>query len=171
MNNNVKNIYTSKITGIALCCAGMLFVFAVAMLSSCTLEMSDNGHLDGYWQLTTVDTLTNGKSEDVRERLLFLSVEKDLLRLCDQGNATVDCYCRFEKTSSSLRIYNPYRNDRPNATHKSGIVAHFRIRKPRCHLRHRKTLVGYNDSFRQTSAAALQKAIGSRIPHAIGFRS
>ena len=114
MNNNVKHTYTSKITGKALCCAGMLFVFAVAMLSSCTLEMSDNGHLDGYWQLTTVDTLTNGKSEDVRERLLFLSVEKDLLRLCDQGTATVDCYCRFEKTSSSLHIYNPYRNDRPN---------------------------------------------------------
>ena len=114
MNHNDNHTHTIATPRTALRCVGMLTVIAFLMLCSCTLEMSDNGHLDGYWQLTTVDTLTNGKSEDVRERLLFLSVEKDLLRLCDQGTATVDCYCRFEKTSSTLRIYNPCRNDRPN---------------------------------------------------------
>ena len=86
-----------------------LFIF-----TSCSLEMSHNGHLDGFWQLTRVDTLASGKSVDVGDKLLFLSVECDMLRLSDQATATVDCFCRFELGNTTLRIYNPCRNDRPN---------------------------------------------------------
>ena len=44
-------------------------------------ETSDNGCLDGFWLLSEVDTLQNGKSENVRQQMLFWAVQGDLLQL------------------------------------------------------------------------------------------
>ena len=40
--------------------------------SACTIEMSDNGDLDGYWHLEQVDTLaTGGKLNLSKERVFW----------------------------------------------------------------------------------------------------
>lgn len=52
-----------------------LILMLVGMLvlcfqSACTIEMSDNGDLDGYWHLEQVDTLaTGGKLNLSKERV------------------------------------------------------------------------------------------------------
>ena len=33
------------------------------LLTSCTIEFSDNGKLDGFWQLRAVDTLENERPD------------------------------------------------------------------------------------------------------------
>ena len=57
-----------------------LFVF-LPLLSSCTLETSKNGKLDGMWLLTTVDTLATGGSSEVRESLITWSFQVHLMQL------------------------------------------------------------------------------------------
>ena len=62
-------------------------VLAVAafVFSACSnFEASNNGNLDGFWQLTTVDTLTTGRSADVSHYMIFWSVQGGLIELSDR---------------------------------------------------------------------------------------
>ena len=41
----------------------LLYIFIVLMMfAACDIHTSDNGDLDGYWQLRSVDTLSTGCS-------------------------------------------------------------------------------------------------------------
>ena len=44
-------------------------------LTSCEIETSDNGKLDGFWHLERVDTLATGKSVDYTNKLVFWGVQ------------------------------------------------------------------------------------------------
>ena len=83
------------------------------MLVSCELETSGNGSLDGYWQMTQVDTLASGGVADTRESFIYWGVQGKLLQIRYSEN---DVYLgegllfRFENnnsilTLSSLRIF------------------------------------------------------------------
>jgi hypothetical protein len=53
-------------------------------LNSCGLvdfDHSENGNLDGYWHLVTVDSLTNGVSTDLGEKRYFWAIQATLLEL------------------------------------------------------------------------------------------
>ena len=60
-------------------CFNILFslIATALLLVSCgdLLEHSQNGKLDGYWKLTTIDTLTSGGQKDVSEQSLFMAVQ------------------------------------------------------------------------------------------------
>jgi len=75
-------------------------------IASCTLERSDNGDLDGFWQLTQVDSLTNGRSADMKESRVFWSVQTDLLQVWAEGYAQV--LFRFDHKGDSLLLSSPY---------------------------------------------------------------
>lgn len=49
------------------------------LLASCTIETSDNGDLDGLWQLTAIDTLATGGHADMRASDVTWSVQGRLL--------------------------------------------------------------------------------------------
>lgn len=85
---------------------------AIAMMFSCTFETSDNGDLDGFWHLERVDTLSTGGSCDMSERLVFWSVQMDLMNVADYKNNVNGYIMRFDHTGSLFRIYEPYVNDR-----------------------------------------------------------
>lgn len=90
-----------------------LLLYALALcltIASCTMERSDNGDLDGFWQLTQVDSLANGRSADTKESLVFWSVQKDLLQVSAEGYAKV--VFRFDHTGDSLSLSSPRENDR-----------------------------------------------------------
>lgn len=76
-----------------------------ALLSSCTIEASDNGNLDGFWHLERIDTISSGGTEQVAEKLIFWSVNHNLLRLSGGSNAYL---LRFRQTADSLVVYSPY---------------------------------------------------------------
>ena len=61
----------------------LLYIYVVIgmMITSCTLEISDNSKLDGMWLLTTVDTLSTGGSANVRESLITWSFQVKLMHL------------------------------------------------------------------------------------------
>ena len=81
------------------------------MLVSCELETSGNGFLDGYWQMTQVDTLASGGVADTRESFIYWGVQGKLLQIRYSEN---DVYLgegllfRFENNNSSLTLYSPF---------------------------------------------------------------
>lgn len=89
-------------------------------LTSCEIETSDNGKLDGFWHLERVDTLANGRSADYSEKLIFWGVQLRLIEAKDLGNITTtkSLYFQFKQTSDSLYINKVYENrwheDNPN---------------------------------------------------------
>ena len=104
----MMNKYIKK----CLVCCGMM---ATMILASCELEQSDNGKLDGFWLLSSVDTLSTGHTADVSAEELTWSFQGRLLQL---RKATLLYYkfpnyiLRFESTSNSLTLSNPIYNDR-----------------------------------------------------------
>lgn len=86
-------------------------LLGVMMTGACSdFHTSDNGNLDGFWQLTQTDTLANGRSEDMRQRMLFWSVQADLLKMQDLHTLTapyVGIYFHFELKDGMLRVYDP----------------------------------------------------------------
>ncbi len=75
--------------------------------SSCDLEMSDNGKLDGYWQLARIDTIGGGGRDMVTSRI-FWSVQLHLLQLSDHSGRNSTYLLRFQQDDAHLRVYEPY---------------------------------------------------------------
>lgn len=84
----------------------------LASLGACTLETSDNGHLDGFWHLTRVDTLATGTTEDMSQRRLFWSVQLTLIDMRDADGNHSECISHFEMRSDSLFLFDEYLYDR-----------------------------------------------------------
>ena len=92
----------------------ILFISIIcSMLTvSCKLETSGNGALDGYWKLSAVDTLATGGTTDLTDASIFWSVQKNLLTVRDNNDASNKEYVfRFAHTDSMLvltdgQLYN-----------------------------------------------------------------
>lgn len=88
-----------------------IFITLCIALTACDFETSDNGDIDGYWQLCQLDTLTGG-STDMRHSLLFWSVQARLLEIHNNQETLKSILFSFEQNGDSLRIWNPVFNDR-----------------------------------------------------------
>ena len=87
-----------------LCFVMLAWMTSALMFSSCTLESSDNGDLDGFWHLESVDTLATGKTEDFSQRYVFWGVEHKLIAVKETDTNREKFYFRFEQTGEiSLR--------------------------------------------------------------------
>ena len=82
-------------------------LLSLLSFSSCDLEMSDNGKLDGYWQLARVDTIGGGGCDMVSSRI-FWSVQLHLLQLSDHSGRNSTYLLRFDQSETHLRVYEPY---------------------------------------------------------------
>ena len=51
------------------------------------IDTSDNGDLDGYWQLSQVDTLANGVQVDMTSSKVFWGVQGKFLTMLDTRQA------------------------------------------------------------------------------------
>ena len=87
---------------------GLFAVGILAALSSCTIETSDNGKLDGFWHLERIDTLDTGNSGDYSQKRIFWGVENKLIHIKDVDTASEQFYLRFEQTSDQLQITKAY---------------------------------------------------------------
>lgn len=99
-----KNHIYIALTALVLC--------ASAMLTGCTLETSGNGKLDGYWHMTAVDTIATGGTCDLSQQRLFWGIQAKLINLSNRDDLSYDFFMRFEHASTTLRVYEPYHNDR-----------------------------------------------------------
>lgn len=90
-----------------------LILYAVLLcvtMVSCEIETSNNGDLDGYWQLISIDSIPNGHSTDMKREQVFWAVQCDLLQAVQIGQNQV--LFRFNNTGDSLYLYNPYKSER-----------------------------------------------------------
>lgn len=91
------------------------------LLVSCELETSGNKELDGYWQMSQVDTLATGGVADTREALIYWGIQGKLLqiRFSENGmNLGEGLFFRFNRDGSNLTLYSPvlhhlYETDEP----------------------------------------------------------
>ena len=84
----------------------------VMAFSSCEMETSKNGDLDGYWHLESIDTLENGGTCDFSARKVFWGIEHKLILIRDLNIGPFDgFYMRFDQTGDSLLISKAYRKN------------------------------------------------------------
>ena len=85
----------------------LLAVVVMTLMTGCEIYGSDNGALDGFWQLTEMTVCEDGEQTgptDMRESGIYWGVQGDLLR--------IGCtYFYFEYSGHTLRVWNPYSGD------------------------------------------------------------
>ena len=86
-----------------------LFIVAcLALFSSCELEHSGNGNLDGMWPLQRIESLSTGEVQDLSTQQLYWNFQVRLLQLDDKNHNATTCLLRFEHANKQLRVYDPY---------------------------------------------------------------
>lgn len=88
----------------------LIYIIVLALVfsvTSCTIETSDNGDLDGFWHLERVDTIATGGVCDVRNNKVFWGVGGKLMQI-DTDKAHY--FFRFNQTGDSLIVNTPYIN-------------------------------------------------------------
>ena len=100
----------------------ILYLLALGMMAvSCELETSGNGNLDGYWQMSQVDTLETGGIADTRESLIYWGVQGNLIQIRYSENYVYlgeGLLFRFDNKKSMLTLSSPvihhlYETDEP----------------------------------------------------------
>ena len=85
----------------------------LVLLSSCDLESSGNGKLDGFWHLAGIDSLAVQTHADMRGRRIFWSFQHNLLELADRDFVHSPILMRFERIGTdTLRVNQPRFDDR-----------------------------------------------------------
>ncbi|MBR1448447.1 MAG: lipocalin-like domain-containing protein [Prevotella sp.] len=92
-------------------------IAALMVLTACELKTSDNGDLDGFWQLTQMDTLSTNRSGDVRSMKIFWAVQGDMLEMRDLHSYGAEdqhemLNFRFKLEQGRLYLSEPIANDR-----------------------------------------------------------
>lgn len=92
----------------------VLIVFLIGVFASCEVHTSNNGDLDGYWQMVQMDSVVSGKVTNMKGSGIFYAVYVHLLQV--QGAGTQVSF-RFKHSGDSLELYSPYadygQNDQP----------------------------------------------------------
>lgn len=74
----------------------------LACTTSCTIETSGNGDLDGNWQLMQMDSVGNGKTTDMKEKQIFYAVQFKLLNIRAYNYDGGYYFFHFEHKGDSL---------------------------------------------------------------------
>jgi hypothetical protein len=85
------------------------------------LETSGNEKLDGFWQMSQVDTLSTGRVTDTREALIYWGIQGKLLQIRFSENGTYlgeGLMFRFNRDGDNLTLSSPvihhlYETDEP----------------------------------------------------------
>lgn len=89
-------------------CFLLMLMLGSALLNSCEVDSSDNGDLDGFWHLESVDTLATGGRCDYSNQRVFWGVQHKLLTVNNYKGGSFNF--RFSQTSDSLILSSPYKN-------------------------------------------------------------
>jgi hypothetical protein len=89
-----------------------IIIAASIALVACDFETSDNGDLDGYWQLSEMDTLATGRTADMRYSKIVCAVQVRLLEFRRADDINTGVMFRFEQRGDSLLLTNPVQNNR-----------------------------------------------------------
>lgn len=102
----MKRFNTTYILFLAL-----TFVF-ICMLSSCTIEGSDNGELDGYWHLVETENITTNEKTDLSKEKIYYSIQGDIIMFTDLNYKSAPLVSTFKKNGSIIALSSLCLNDR-----------------------------------------------------------
>lgn len=93
------------------------FIYIIGIcfaMTSCYFHRSDNGDLDGFWQMCAIDTLSTGQTVDMRQSQVSWAVQGSLLetRLAEGYDVGTNVIFRFEHHPDSIWLFAPYLIDR-----------------------------------------------------------
>jgi len=92
-----------------------IFLFlAVCLFSSCELEMSDNGKLDGYWHLEKISSVSSSDTTDLSQMKRFWAFQNHLLYLSEIDGTANEFIMHFSYEGQTVSIYDVHYNDRDN---------------------------------------------------------
>lgn len=100
---------------------------ATGMISCDGLEMSHNGKLEGYWHIVEFDTLATGGVCNMSEGTLFLGAQMHLMSFYDSSSTVANLFSQFEKSDSTLRFYDFFRDDRAAGDHRETDISAMRL--------------------------------------------
>lgn len=94
----------------------VLYIIGVCLLlAGCDTHTSDNGELDGFWQVTTMENLQTGEVTDGRSHQLTWAFQGDFLMLNADRNTSSykkEYILSFEHEGDVLALSDPYYSDR-----------------------------------------------------------
>lgn len=93
----------------------LIYIIGMALsFVACETESSNNGDLDGMWQLRHVDTLSTGHSRDMQQSYVVWAFEGTILevRIADSSMPSYDIIFRFSREGDSLKLHSPFFSDR-----------------------------------------------------------
>ncbi len=86
----------------------MMYMLLLVAVTACELEKSDNGKLDGFWQLKTVDTLATAGGCDMRYSGITWAFQGKILELRSAVNVERDYMMRFDHHGDTLTVSSPF---------------------------------------------------------------
>lgn len=93
----------------------LLYIFTIFLtLAACDIHTSDNGDLDGYWQLRSVDTL-NGGTCDMRDSMKFWAFHADMLQMRDNHEDIKSIFMRFDISDNVMTLSDPIIDQRDSS--------------------------------------------------------
>jgi hypothetical protein len=90
----------------------MVALAALLALSSCEVETSGNGSLDGFWHMERVDTLETGGVNNLSQDYFFWAFQHKLLSVSHKKWEHPEVLFRFSHQADSLFVSNPIISDR-----------------------------------------------------------
>lgn len=92
----------------------LFIIIGVALLmTSCDKETSDNGNLDGLWQMTLMqNSTTDNVKSDMRSSGITWAFQGHILELRDVKKGSQDIIMSFNHNGNKLKVFAPYRVDR-----------------------------------------------------------
>jgi len=90
-----------------------IIIGVTILMTACDKETSDNGNLDGLWQMTLMqnNTTDNAKS-DMRSSGITWAFQGHILELRDVNKVHQDIIMSFDHNGNKLKVFAPYRVDR-----------------------------------------------------------
>ena len=80
----------------------------ISLMTACHMESSDNGHLDGFWHLVRVDTLSTGGTSDLHQDYFFWAFQFQLLSVRNTQKSPEEYFLRFQRQGDELVLSHPF---------------------------------------------------------------
>ena len=95
-----------------------LITIFLLLLTGCSIETSDNGVLDGRWQLMEINYFDgSNRKVETKEQLIFWDIQYKLISIHSMSgklhdSLTEESLCRFNYKKDSLKLSDFYRHFR-----------------------------------------------------------
>ena len=87
----------------------LIYIVGIGLLlTACDIEHSDNGDLDGFWQMTSYSNKSAASVSDMRSSGITWAFQGRILELRDVQNGNQDIIMSFKHDEGTLNVFSPY---------------------------------------------------------------